>query len=119
LNFDEYPKEKPEMKKNSRVSPEARARISAAQRERWKKHRESKDAVVTVATMTEAPPSIYLDELNQEVIKIERRLRFDSEFIHNLLRDALPLMKGGNPSAWTLVEAALKHVQSTTTKVGA
>jgi hypothetical protein len=104
------------MKKNSRVSPEARERIAAAQRERWKRHRESKDAVVTVATMTEAPP-LYIDEPNHEVIKIGQPRRFDSEFIHNLLRDALPLMKGGNPSASTLIEAALKHVQSTTTKV--
>jgi hypothetical protein len=105
------------MKKNSRVSPEARERIAAAQRERWKRHRESKGVVQTVATMTEAP-SIYIDEPNHEVIRVGQRLRFDSEFIHNLLRDALLLMKGGNPSAWTLVEAALKHVQSTTTKVG-
>jgi hypothetical protein len=112
------------MKKDSRVSLEARARISAAQRERWKKYRESKGAVQTVATMTEAPrlqPSIYLEELNQEVIMAGQRRRFDCEFIHNLLRDALLLMKGGNPSASTLVEAALaalKHVQSTTTKAG-
>jgi hypothetical protein len=70
------------MKKNSRVSPEARERIAAAQRERWKKHRENG-----------GPP------INQ---KHEAKM---------LLRSALILRKDSPDLAWSLVGEALKELE--------